>query len=54
MSKTSKVRLAGKDIARMVGEDNMLVVYHCMSNDRESHASAPSGAHDRVSFHPCR
>lgn len=40
--------LAGKDIARLVGEDDMLVVYHCMSNDREKHASAPSGADDEV------
>ena len=51
MSKTSKVRLAGKDMARLVGEDDMLVVYHCMSNDRERHASAPSSANDGVSVH---
>ncbi|CAL5225676.1 g8539 [Coccomyxa viridis] len=48
LSKTSKVCLAGKDIARLVGEDDMLVVYHCMSNDREKHASAPSGADDEA------
>lgn len=48
MSKASRVRLAGMDIARLVGEDDMLVVYHCMSNDRKNHASAPSAADSEV------
>jgi len=39
--KSSRVCLAGENIARLVGEEDGLVVYHCMSNDREEHASAP-------------
>lgn len=42
--------LAGKDIARLVGEEDMLVVYHCMNNDRKKHASAPDGADDEVNL----
>jgi hypothetical protein len=33
------VRLAGKNIARLVVEDETAVLYHCMHNDRETHAS---------------
>ena len=33
------MRLAGKNMARLVVEDETAVVYHCMHNDRETHAS---------------
>ena len=33
------MRLAGKNIARLVVEDETAVLYHCMHNDRETHAS---------------
>ena len=42
ISRSSKVRLAGKNIARLVVEDETAVLYHCMHNDRETHASGTS------------
>ena len=54
MTKTSKLCLVGKDIARLVGEDEKLMLYHCMSNDREKHACVLSGAEVEVIYHLCR
>ena len=36
------------DVARLVGEDDALVVYHCMSNDSENHATVASAEDSKV------
>lgn len=41
--KSSVVRLAGVGIARLVAEEDKVVLYHCLANNNERHASGQGG-----------
>jgi hypothetical protein len=43
---TSRILLRGQSIARLVIEEEMAVVYHCLANERRMHARAAVSAAD--------
>ena len=44
--KGSAMRLAGAGIARLVAEEDKIVLYHCLANNHKQHASGRSYCED--------